>query len=350
MKPLTAFNTIAAATVLATVNAFALQPYFVGHTDVAFNYAQGEWTVEIERIIGQDNALEPSDVLLVVAPSNRLEIIPEDPAWFGEEGGHVWILPKDSYPDALFLGMNSEGTNPADFLPNSGRPPFTANETIIQLVAVDGPGEFAIFQPFTSGPYYHMTSYNGIDDSDFFPLDAGGHDHMAWVFTEPGYYEITMRAEATLANGQPTQSADATLRFVVSDFRDQDHDGMDDQWEVAYMLDPNVNDSLLDPDFDERVNIEEYLEATSPIRKDFPAAILQRPTFSEGEVTLPIDTRFERFYQVQVSKDLSSWHNWGDAFPGIGETVEWQPTRVPPVALDTERFYRVVISSPVFPE
>jgi len=49
-----------------------------------------------------------------------------------------------------------------------------------------------------------------------------------------------------------------------SDLRDSDHDGMHDSWELAYGLDPAVNDALGDKDSDNAANIIEYLNGTKP--------------------------------------------------------------------------------------
>ncbi|MFW3145359.1 MAG: hypothetical protein ACMUIE_00930 [Thermoplasmatota archaeon] len=46
--------------------------------------------------------------------------------------------------------------------------------------------------------------------------------------------------------------------------RDEDHDGMDDDWEIFYELDPTKNDASSDLDEDGMTNIEEYLEYTDP--------------------------------------------------------------------------------------
>ncbi len=50
---------------------------------------------------------------------------------------------------------------------------------------------------------------------------------------------------------------------------DSDGDGMTDDWETYYGLDPhNPNDALLDPDGDGRTNLEEFAEGTDPTQKE----------------------------------------------------------------------------------
>ncbi|WP_440876888.1 M4 family metallopeptidase [Thalassotalea sp. PLHSN55] len=45
---------------------------------------------------------------------------------------------------------------------------------------------------------------------------------------------------------------------------DSDSDGMPDGWEVSFSLNPLLDDSLLDPDNDQRNNLQEYNEGTNP--------------------------------------------------------------------------------------
>jgi hypothetical protein len=49
---------------------------------------------------------------------------------------------------------------------------------------------------------------------------------------------------------------------------DEDSDGMFDEWEVAYGLDPSIDDSSFDPDSDGLVNIDEFLLGTDPLNPD----------------------------------------------------------------------------------
>ena len=46
-------------------------------------------------------------------------------------------------------------------------------------------------------------------------MSVVGHAHQNWAFTEPGYYQISLQASATLANGTPITSDEATFFFEV---------------------------------------------------------------------------------------------------------------------------------------
>ena len=58
--------------------------------------------------------------------------------------------------------------------------------------------------------------------------------------------------------------------FVLNDENetDADQDGMPDAWEIENDLDINRDDSNFDYDFDELVNIDEYLYGTDPWNED----------------------------------------------------------------------------------
>jgi len=49
---------------------------------------------------------------------------------------------------------------------------------------------------------------------------------------------------------------------------DWDGDGMPDDWEIAYGLDPGFDDSGIDPDFDGLANLTEYARKTDPLNPD----------------------------------------------------------------------------------
>lgn len=59
---------------------------------------------------------------------------------------------------------------------------------------------------------------------------------------------------------------------------DSDGDGMPDEWELDYGLDPNdPSDASQDPDNDGRSNYEEYLDKTNPNKADSPSDRVQQP-------------------------------------------------------------------------
>ncbi len=74
-------------------------------------------------------------------------------------------------------------------------------------------------------------------------------------------YEFTLVTSEQLKFNYQNQ-----IIFVLNDENetDTDQDGMPDVWEIENDLDINRDDSILDYDFDELVNLDEYLHGTDP--------------------------------------------------------------------------------------
>jgi len=91
---------------------------------------------------------------------------------------------------------------------------------------------------------------------------------------------------------------------------DADRDGMDDAWESARGLNPNMDfDASLDPDGDGATNLAEFLWGTSPgTAEPSPSP---RLVFDAGQWAVRFPTIPERKYQWKVSEDLVNWQNWG---------------------------------------
>ena len=90
------------------------------------------------------------------------------------------------------------------------------NDTVtLSLLGVDGPGVFSLWNtgPF-GGDVTIMSSAVGSDapGSLAMTLDPG-HFHYNLGFSEKGDYEVTLRAEGTLAGTDQTLSEDFTVRF-----------------------------------------------------------------------------------------------------------------------------------------
>lgn len=97
--------------------------------------------------------------------------------------------------------------------------------------------------------------------------------------------------------------AETSVMVIVNNIPDDDEDGIPDEWELAYGLNPNdPSDALLDFDGDGLNNLEEYLLGTDPTNPDSDGDGL-----GDG---------------VEIKLDLNpvSWDTDGD---GIGDGVEF---------------------------
>lgn len=121
-------------------------------------------------------------------------------------GQPLFVLPQAQDPSLPFLGIGAEGVAGSTFV----------GPISLRLTAVSGPGAFSLFQTDAFGginPF--LASANGITAADTLSVAAGSHVHYAWSFTQPGTYDLTMVASATLPGGTLTTSDPATFRFVV---------------------------------------------------------------------------------------------------------------------------------------
>jgi surface-anchored protein len=173
---------------------------------------------------------DPDQVLLAVADAARVEV-PDDPrytAFLGPAGTPMWILPQTQDPSLLYAGMSTEnktsqsgwtgfGVSP-DFL-TRGVPSavFKNNQITLSLDGFSGPGDFYLYSTSAFGdPTIVFNTSNGLDLSDSRLFSPGSHVHFNWAFSEPGEYEVSLRASGTLnAGNQFTESDVTTFRFLV---------------------------------------------------------------------------------------------------------------------------------------
>lgn len=87
------------------------------------------------------------------------------------------------------------------------------------------------------------------------------------IYETPGKYTFYIKA------GDRAGNADITIYetfWITSDLDDTDNDGMPDEWEKKYNLDPeNPTDADYDEDGDGLTNIKEYETGTNPIKDIF---------------------------------------------------------------------------------
>jgi surface-anchored protein len=121
-------------------------------------------------------------------------------------GQPLFVLPQSQNPSLPFLGIGAEGVAASTFV----------GPINLRLTAVSGPGAFSLFQTDVFGgltPF--MASADGITAADTLSVSAGSHVHYAWSFTQPGTYDLTFVASATLPGGSLTTSDPEMFRFVM---------------------------------------------------------------------------------------------------------------------------------------
>jgi surface-anchored protein len=163
-----------------------------GHVDYAARLVDGRLRSLIKD--GELGWREPGSVVFVLGPAARVTIPPGPrSAFLGPAGDPVWTIPQVQRPGVLWAGWNTE-----ELASTQVDGPVTWT-----LVAVDGPGDVAVFQTGAFGDIDVLfRSNDGLPDSRAIPL--GTHAHGNWAFSREGEYQLTftMSAGATLTDTQ----------------------------------------------------------------------------------------------------------------------------------------------------
>ncbi len=184
-----------------------------GHADVEVAFEDGELHLHIHDETNEKE-LEPSEVVLNV-PEEAESSVPEGDAYsfLGNVGDPLWILPQNAQADVLFLGVAGEIETGV----------LTNDTAYLELVSVDGPGNFFVYDTDAFGvPNVMINSADGITEGDRLEVMAGSHFHVDWTFDAEGDYDITFVIHATLIDGTPISSEEATLAFEVGHHEDDD--------------------------------------------------------------------------------------------------------------------------------
>lgn len=147
------------------------------------------------------------DEARIVAGTAAAEVIPAAPgfAFLGQAGLYVFILPQAEVEGLPFLGLNTGELDPATI----------AGDIRMQLVSVEGPGSFFLYETDSFGQPQILL--NGTSETgDALNLATGSHRHANWAFTQPGHYELGFVLSATLPDETTVQSALQVLQFEVT--------------------------------------------------------------------------------------------------------------------------------------
>lgn len=96
------------------------------------------------------------------------------------------------------------------------------SEVTLSATAVRGPGDLVAYLTGSFGrPERYLDSSDGTDAADGFAADSvrlppAAHTHMSWAFTEPGVYELDLRASLQVERtARPIPMGAATVTFAV---------------------------------------------------------------------------------------------------------------------------------------
>jgi hypothetical protein len=159
-------------------------------------------------------------------------------------------------------------------------------------------------------------------------------------------------ATLTINNAQPEQSGNYSVlvsnengavssreaRVLIG--RDQDQDGIDDDWELDFGLNPYLaGDASVDLDQDGFSNAQEYLAGTNPADAGSYLA-LGNVSKAGGNTEIQFQTRANRTYSIEYTDSLEA-AQW-QLLTNIGGSAQDTEIAVPDPSSQAHRYYRLV--------
>jgi hypothetical protein len=176
-------------------------------------------------------------------------------------------------------------------------------------------------------PYYTMEEVDYRDSSPWPPLADG----IGFSLQRFRHYRLASDPENWQAGAPQVRTAGV----------DTDDDGMVDSWERLYGLIVGVDDSGLDPDRDERSNLEEFRARTSPVD---PSSYLRLSVDStDTGLTLRFSALPDVAYLIQHTDSLESPINWQNLQHFSAESVE-REVHFGIGATEPHGFYQLIVA------
>jgi len=123
-----------------------------------------------------------------------------------------------------------------------------------------------------------------------------------------------------------------------SAIQDSDNDGMNDAWETAHGLNPNIANASIDSDHDGLTDYQEFVTGTLPLAPG--SRFLATGSVEATGVRLQCTTINGRKYRIEHSIDLVSW-TLHDEIIGDGTLLN---RLIPTTSCQPRGFYKIIVT------
>ena len=206
---------------LSFTSAQAASTWTTGHGDIGVHYELGQMHLHMHlhagavvdgSTLGVDTEFEPGDIFTAVPAAAHI-LRPSNPALnpTGVSSGlPIWILPITANPALPFLGWGTEELSASEWLSD-------IRFTLVDVVSPSGNGFFSVYTPDGFGGLnFNMTSFGGIDGTDFAEQAAETHNHRFVTFSETGLWEVKLKASGTHTTDGFIESGVESFFFQVT--------------------------------------------------------------------------------------------------------------------------------------
>jgi len=311
------------------------------HVDLlSIHYDATDNSLSLMAADDDHGTLYASNQCVVLCPESMKFTLPAGTP-LGEQGAPMWILPQNPYEGVPYVGVSGEALAPGSF----------TDPMSIQLLRVEGPGHFLLWQSTSFGDFdIRMDSRDGIDSTDRITPAVGAHEHYNWGFTTSGVYRAYFQASGRRP-GQSTNLVSPETPFTFHVLPLQPFEiWTATNWPCECAT--NIIAAGADPDADTGVNAMEYALGTDPkvvTTEGWPSVSLVTTngqtycalTYTQVKAATDCD------YEVVAASDLlsSDWqpltiiHSVVDR--GADELVTVRDDS--PVPSSVQRFYRLQV-------
>lgn len=205
----------------------------VEHVDIEIGYSggpAGEWSFTAHDDENEIEHDSEDGLLYVGTPALSTRTGGDGLGFVGVAAGETFYrLPQSQNPNLLYLGFSSFSSDDFDrydvAAESGGRSSGEGQWLRVSLVGVEhflpdgsmGTGQFSTWQNDLDGPVPFMTSSDGFSGDDALWITTGGHLHYNFGFSQPGRYEVSLKASGYFIEGGGSNPSAIEGTFIESD-------------------------------------------------------------------------------------------------------------------------------------